>query len=165
MGDDAMGTVEAVTITPGITTAFLGFLSGIVVAFLGYMTSRKKANVDQAGLVLEKWKELFEANEARISGLINRVESLERENGDLRQQAVELRNRVSVLEDALGNEKRERRAVDEENAGLRRQIAALSEGSVVQMTEGSESRNTRDLHSMKQALKRLDKDRDNGGNP
>lgn len=104
-------------------SAVLGWAAAVLGPLLMWIASRRKADIDESALILQKWKEIVDAHESAIKRL---TEDFERERKRWSDENAALRHRVTEVET-------ENRALRDEVAGLKRAIAQNSKSTAYQL--------------------------------
>lgn len=171
MGNDlhdqgrVVGMARIGVVDKGVIPYIITAMVGVVTYFFGWLQAKRKADIDESGLILGKWKELVESHQRDILDLKEEFGAY-RKASEIEQ--VALRKRLSDVEAefaAFRRESAERerlsderiKARDEEIAGLRRLIAQNSQSTAYQL---SGKQNAPDAQ-MQESMARLDRMGDN----
>ena len=116
---------------------YAGGLGIIISAVLVWLSTSKKTGVDESGIVFAQWKTLMESHKEDMRILkaeFNDYKSAAEKQSEARNREIDtLRARLSSVEDKFADFRRESddriRALDEENQGLRKEIAKVGKAA------------------------------------
>lgn len=105
---------------------YIGALAITIGAILTWMSAGRKSSVDESGIVFNQWKSLMESHKEDMKTL--KAEFNEYKSG-ANTEIQGLRERLNTVEDDFATFRRESderiRLLDEENRGLRKEIAKV----------------------------------------
>ena len=109
------------------SAGWVGWLFGAL-AVATFLLNRRKGQVEESAMLLSKWRELYDAHEARVKILITEID-------DLRDRLTEAEKRILHLEKIVVEKDQAILEKDREIAGLHGQIRQITQSTVARLGE------------------------------
>lgn len=132
--------------TGSLPPGWPGYLIGLLGVIFPFVMNLWKGNAENNIKVMNEWQKLYDAHEKRIAAYEKRIEGYERRIETItlqfeehRKEAAEesrlLRHRLSEAEERIRHLERLVIDKEEENAGLKRQLAQITQSTAARLGE------------------------------